>query len=87
MVVNDDGERWLCHDHPAAAKYGLRCVPLFAKPQPTLTDAERQLFARLEERFESLAHFFDTPSGVNRRAKEACDRDRKILKALTERLS
>jgi hypothetical protein len=42
MVQNDDGERWLCHNHPAAAKYGLRCVPLFAKPQPTLTDAERE---------------------------------------------
>jgi len=53
----------------------------------TLTEEERQLFVRLEERFESLAHFFDTPSGVNWQAKEACDRDRKILKALTERLS
>jgi hypothetical protein len=42
MVQNDDGERWLCHNHPAAAKYGLRCVPLFATPQPTLTDAERE---------------------------------------------
>jgi hypothetical protein len=64
--------------------------PADAEPlyrSPTLTDAERQLFVRLEERFESLAHFFDTPSGVNRQAKEACDRDRKILKALTERLS
>jgi hypothetical protein len=51
MVQNDDGERWLCHNHPAAAKYGLRCVPLFAKPQPTLTVAEREaieLFATLE---------------------------------------
>jgi hypothetical protein len=87
MVQNDDGERWMCHNHPAAAKYGLRCVPLFAKPQPTLTDEERQLFVRLEERFESLAHFFDTPSGVNRKAKEACDRDRRILKSLAERLA
>jgi hypothetical protein len=42
MVQNDEGERWLCHNHPAAAKYGLRCVPLFAKPQPTLTDEERE---------------------------------------------
>jgi hypothetical protein len=42
MVQNDDGERWLCHNHPAAAKYGLRCVPLFAKPQPTLTPEERR---------------------------------------------
>ena len=42
MVQNDDGERWLCHNHPAAAKYGLKCFPLFAKPQPTLTDAERE---------------------------------------------
>jgi hypothetical protein len=42
MVQNDDGERWLCHNHPAAAKYGLKCFPLFAKPQPTLTDEERR---------------------------------------------
>ena len=42
MVQNDDGERWLCHNHPAAAQYGLRCVPLFATPQPTLTNAERE---------------------------------------------
>ena len=45
MVQSDDGERWLCHNHPAAAKYGLRCVPLFDKPQPTLTDAEREAIA------------------------------------------
>jgi len=51
MVQNDDGERWLCHNHPAAAKYGLKCFPLFAKPQPTLTDAEREAiecFARMK---------------------------------------
>ena len=42
MVQNDDGERWLCHNHPAAAKYGLRCVPLFSKPQPLLADEERE---------------------------------------------
>jgi len=62
-------------------------IAAVCKTKPTLTDEERQLFVRLEERFESLAHFFDTPSGVNRKAKEACDRDRRILKSLAERLA
>jgi len=53
MVQSDDGERWLCHNHPAAAKYGLRCVPLFDKPQPTLTDAERGAIYRAESRLRT----------------------------------
>jgi hypothetical protein len=73
------------HADAMTESYNTEPIPLYYAP--TLTDEERQLFVRLEESFESLAHFFDTPSGVNRRAKEACDRDRKILKALMERLS
>jgi hypothetical protein len=52
----------------------------------TLTAEERQLFVRLVDRFESLSHFFDTPSGANRQAKEACDRDVSILKSFMEKL-
>ncbi len=69
MVQNDDGERWLCHNHPAAAKYGLRCVPLFAKPQPTLTDAERE--ANEIERLQRSATDWRLEADVHRKRAAA----------------
>jgi hypothetical protein len=70
MVQNDDGERWMCHNRPAAAKYGLKCFPLFAKPQPTLTAEEREAIER--------AAFVSDQAGLEKSA----DTIRKLLERL-----
>jgi hypothetical protein len=77
MVENDDGERWMCHNHPAAAKYGLKCFPLFAKPQPTLTDAEREAIELAAAELDGEYH---GPNCTNERTASA------TLRKLLERL-
>jgi hypothetical protein len=82
MVQNDDGKRWLCHNHPAAAKYGLRCVPLFAKPQPTLTDEEREAIGRVGDFLRGLGEL-----GVKDATKTSLDVHAATLRSLLTRLA
>lgn len=50
-----------------------------------LTDEERSLLIKLAERLETLARFWNTPSGSSEQAVAECERDACTLRRIIER--
>ena len=50
-----------------------------------LNEEERSLLVRLAGRFDTLAKFWHTPSGLNEQASVECERDCATLRRLIER--